>query len=67
MNATEKKVIFHLLRSDQIKPLIELNGCIRNTTAVCNPRQNLRQNSVRDKILPETKSSLRQNSVQEKI
>ena len=46
-----------------------LKDCIRNTTAVCNPRQNPRQNSVRDKfslrqIQSETKFSPRQNSVQ---
>ena len=41
----------------------KLNDCLRNTTAVCNPRQN----SVRGKVQSETKSSLRQNSVQEKI
>ena len=35
----------------------ELNDCIRNTTAVCNPIQN----SVRDKIQSETKFSPRQN------
>ena len=35
----------------------QLNNCIRNTTAVCNPRQNL----VRDKFSP------RQNSVLDKI
>ena len=27
-----------------------LNDCIRNTTAVCNPRQNPKQNSVRKQI-----------------
>ena len=37
---------------------VQLNDCIRNTTALCNPRQN----SVRDK-----KFSLRQNPIQEKI
>ena len=41
----------------------KLNDCLRNTTAVCNPRQN----SVRGKVQSETKYSLRHNSVQEKI
>ena len=36
---------------------IQLNDCVRNTTAVCNPRQN----SLRDKIQSKTKSSPRQN------
>ena len=40
---------------------MKLNDCIRNTTAVCHPRQN----SVPDKTQPETKSSLRQVSVRE--
>ena len=35
--------------------MIQLNDCIRNTTAVCNPRQN----SVQDQIQSETKYSLR--------
>ena len=38
---------------EKINYLLRLKDCIRNTTAVCNPRQN----SVRDKF------SLRQNSV----
>ena len=35
---------------------IQLNDCIQNTTAVCNPRQN----SVPDKIQSQTKFSPRQ-------
>ena len=55
---------FHLFANFGTINSIILKDCIRNTTAVCNPRQNsvkdkfsLRQNSVQDKY------SLRQNSV----
>ena len=44
----------------------KLNDCIRNTTAVCNPRQNPRQNSVRGKIQSKTKFSLRKIFLLEK-
>ena len=43
--------------------LSKLNNCIRNTTPVCNPRQNLRQNSVQD-IIREKKFLLEKNFVQ---
>ena len=41
---------------DTIRVIIKLNDCIRNTIAVCNPRQNPRENPGRDKIQSEKKS-----------
>ena len=53
---TDSKVVIRFMLVNNAK----LNDCIRSTTAVCNPRPNLRQNSVRDKFSP------KQNPVWEK-
>ena len=46
---------------------IKLNDCIRNTTVVCNPRQNSVRDKIREKKFLSEKNSVKKKIVRKKI